>query len=294
MMKKTFRALQNLSGSIMTAGLIILLIGAYYTIIKAGIPYQDAPDDILWVYQINMHIGEVLEKDGAIILAAGFVFLFIVRAVRKNSNPEKQKNSMNELLILLFSGLVFGGAVLAARGIYAQIYGLPFEDPTQYGSSLAPYMLRSLWSRVKLTGILLLGAGTIGCAIALIKKPGKTITAADDAEQTVIDKNADHAEQNITEYNTDLSASARSKASRIIGYILLGLLWSGFCFFVWINAVFYGNWHWTDEELIMHDPVTGRIIVFLADAMPILWLAVPAVIAIVLFVRKRKRSRNPQ
>ena len=79
MMKKTFRALQNLSGSIMTAGLIILLIGAYYTIIKAGIPYQDAPDDILWVYQINMHIGEVLEKDGAIILAAGFVFLFIVR-----------------------------------------------------------------------------------------------------------------------------------------------------------------------------------------------------------------------
>ena len=95
MMKKTFRALQNLSGSIMTAGLIILLIGAYYTIIKAGIPYQDAPDDILWVYQINMHIGEVLEKDGAIILTAGFVFLFIVRAVRKNSNPEKQKPDHN-------------------------------------------------------------------------------------------------------------------------------------------------------------------------------------------------------
>ena len=300
--RKASKTLQTLSGSILIAGLVVLLIGAYYAIIKAGIPYQDAPDDILWIYEINMHIGDTLVKDGVIIFAAGLVFYLVMRAVRKSKNPGTRKNSLNALLILLFTGLAFAGLVLATRGIYAQIQGLPFEDPTQYGSGLAEYM----WSRILHAGILLLVTGTLGCAIALIKKPNENNAATDDveksvidmdtdvADQAVIDINADNAEQNSIERNTGMPVSSQPKARKIIGYILLGLLWSGFCFFVWINAVFYGNWHWTAEELIMHEPVTGRIVVFLANAMPILWIAVPAVIAIVLFVRKRKRSRNLQ
>lgn len=40
--------------------LIILAIGLYYMVIKAGIPYQDAPAELLLEYNTNMEIGEKL------------------------------------------------------------------------------------------------------------------------------------------------------------------------------------------------------------------------------------------
>ena len=73
-------------------------------------------------------------------------------------------------------------------------------------------------------------------------------------------------------------------------YLLLFLLWSIICFFVWIRAVFYGNWGWSEEELIMHEPVMGRIAIFLAYAMGIIWLAVPVITAGIILIRKKGKA----
>ncbi len=55
------------------AGIIILFIGSYYFMIKAGIPYQDPPLDLRIEYEVNSRIGGVLMKSGFIITACSAV-----------------------------------------------------------------------------------------------------------------------------------------------------------------------------------------------------------------------------
>lgn len=46
------------------AGIIILFIGLYYSMIKAGIPYQDPPLDLWIQYEVDARIGDVLMGSG--------------------------------------------------------------------------------------------------------------------------------------------------------------------------------------------------------------------------------------
>ncbi len=45
-------------------GIIILSIGLYYLIIKAGIPYQDPTPELQIQYEKNMSIGETISMVG--------------------------------------------------------------------------------------------------------------------------------------------------------------------------------------------------------------------------------------
>ena len=59
--------------SVILAGVIILLIGLSYVVVKAGIPYQDPPLELQIKYAVNMGIGEELTKDGFWIIVFGGV-----------------------------------------------------------------------------------------------------------------------------------------------------------------------------------------------------------------------------
>lgn len=71
--------------AILLAGIIILFVGAYYCVIKAGVPYQDPPLELQIQYAINMGIGEMLVKDGFLISIGGGIarLLFKLVAIRK-------------------------------------------------------------------------------------------------------------------------------------------------------------------------------------------------------------------
>ncbi len=70
--------LRQIINAILLAGIIMLLIGAYYCVIKAGIPYQDPPLELQIQYAINMGIGEVLVKKGfQISICGGIARLFL-------------------------------------------------------------------------------------------------------------------------------------------------------------------------------------------------------------------------
>jgi len=56
--------LKKISSSVLIAGLIILVIGLYYLVIKAGIPYQDPTPELQIQYTVNMKIGEILSGLG--------------------------------------------------------------------------------------------------------------------------------------------------------------------------------------------------------------------------------------
>lgn len=57
--------------SVIIAGVIILFIGLYYSVIKAGIPYQDPPLELQIKYAVNEGIGEILAGKGFLIAVCG-------------------------------------------------------------------------------------------------------------------------------------------------------------------------------------------------------------------------------
>lgn len=61
------------------AGIIILFIGLYYFMIKAGIPYQEPPLDLWIQYQVNAGIGERLMEIGFKVAMCSGVVRFLLR-----------------------------------------------------------------------------------------------------------------------------------------------------------------------------------------------------------------------
>lgn len=65
------------------AGIIVLFIGIYYCVIKAGIPYQDPPLELQIQYAINMGIGDILVKNGFLISICGVIARLLLKLVLK-------------------------------------------------------------------------------------------------------------------------------------------------------------------------------------------------------------------
>ena len=82
-MNKKIRLLKTFSLAFILAGVIILLIGAYYLVVKAGIPYQDPPLELQIKYAVNMGIGDELFKDGLIVTAFGLLGRILSRYLGK-------------------------------------------------------------------------------------------------------------------------------------------------------------------------------------------------------------------
>jgi hypothetical protein len=78
--KSYFRQTANAA---ILAGIVILLIGIYYCVIKAGIPYQDPPLELQIQYAINMGIGEILVRDGFLISTCGGITRFLITLISK-------------------------------------------------------------------------------------------------------------------------------------------------------------------------------------------------------------------
>ena len=74
--------------ALIIAGIIILLIGLYYLIIKAGIPYQDPPLDLQLQYAVNTRIGSILTGIGFKMVIWGSIFRFTLQFIGKNSQTK--------------------------------------------------------------------------------------------------------------------------------------------------------------------------------------------------------------
>ena len=79
MAEKIKNLFYTLSNAAVLAGLIILAVGVYYVVIKAGIPYQDPPLDLQIQYAVNMGIGDELCRIGFFTVLYGMAFRLILR-----------------------------------------------------------------------------------------------------------------------------------------------------------------------------------------------------------------------
>lgn len=64
MKKKVLNIILILIIALIIAGIIILTIGLYYSVFKAGIPYQDPTPELQIQYEINYNIGNIMTKAG--------------------------------------------------------------------------------------------------------------------------------------------------------------------------------------------------------------------------------------
>lgn len=71
-------ALRTWSSAVLLAGCIVFAVGAYYEVIKAGIPCQDPPLELQIQYAINLGIGDELCRIGFFTILAGAAFRLAV------------------------------------------------------------------------------------------------------------------------------------------------------------------------------------------------------------------------
>ena len=73
--------LKKCFSSLIVSGAVILLIGLYYLIIKAGIPYQDPTTEMQIQYAVNMGIGNVLSLTGVCMTVLATVIRIILGVI---------------------------------------------------------------------------------------------------------------------------------------------------------------------------------------------------------------------
>lgn len=91
MKEKVRNILCSIINAVIIAGMIILFIGVYYFMIKAGIPYQDPPLDLQIQYEVNARIGNVLMKAGFKITLFSSIIRFILNLIEKRESKNQEK-----------------------------------------------------------------------------------------------------------------------------------------------------------------------------------------------------------
>lgn len=74
----------SLVWGILFAGIIIFLIGCYYAVLEAGLPYQDPTVEMQIEYAINLGVGKVLIRCGGLTFLLGLLFRIILAIINKN------------------------------------------------------------------------------------------------------------------------------------------------------------------------------------------------------------------
>ncbi len=76
---KIYNPIRQVVSAVVLSGVILIIIGSYYCMVKAGIPYQDPPLELQIQYIIDMRIGETLLKDGLFMTICGGVVRLVLR-----------------------------------------------------------------------------------------------------------------------------------------------------------------------------------------------------------------------
>lgn len=76
----------------LVVGFVICIVGFYYSVIKAGIPYQDPTPEMTKKYMLYMRIGDTLSITGSGILLIAITLLIVLKIV--NSKRKSNDNSL--------------------------------------------------------------------------------------------------------------------------------------------------------------------------------------------------------
>lgn len=82
---KIINYFQQVVNAVVVSGVILVIVGSYYCMVKAGIPYQDPPLELQIEYIVNMRTGETLLKNGMfMVICGGVARLILVLTSKKH------------------------------------------------------------------------------------------------------------------------------------------------------------------------------------------------------------------
>lgn len=81
-----------LLNSFILAGVILLFMGLYYWMIKAGIPYQDPTLEMQIQYTVDLRIGEILLGNGFLIATCSGIIRLILKLIELIREKHKRKS----------------------------------------------------------------------------------------------------------------------------------------------------------------------------------------------------------
>ena len=70
---------RRVGGTLLLSGVMILLLGLYYLVIRAGLPYQDPTPEMQLQYAIHRGVGMALAKLGAVLTACGAILKWLFK-----------------------------------------------------------------------------------------------------------------------------------------------------------------------------------------------------------------------
>lgn len=83
MTEKIRHAFYTVSNAALLAGVLIFITGAYYGVVKAGIPYQDPPLNLQIQYAVYLRTGDELLRLGFFTILYGTAFRLVYRLAVK-------------------------------------------------------------------------------------------------------------------------------------------------------------------------------------------------------------------
>lgn len=75
--------IKKLTISVIISGCIVFIVGCYYAVVKAGIPYQDPTMEMQIQYAIYTGIGDELVKLGFVIIVLAILIHVIIKKAIK-------------------------------------------------------------------------------------------------------------------------------------------------------------------------------------------------------------------
>ena len=82
-MKKIKKNITPFAWSLLMAGVFVFLVGEYYLVFRAGIPYQDPTPELQLQYAIDVRAGYSLIHTGAMITIVGLVAAIAAKRLSK-------------------------------------------------------------------------------------------------------------------------------------------------------------------------------------------------------------------
>ena len=80
---------KQIFNSVIFAGVIIMFIGGYFYIIKAGLPYQDPTEDMIVRWSAYAYAGKICLSYGSVICFVGLVGKIICKILIRKRQVEK-------------------------------------------------------------------------------------------------------------------------------------------------------------------------------------------------------------
>lgn len=77
--------MKSIINGVIISSIIFIIIGLYYLIIESGIPYQDAPMELLIKYEANQTVGEICLCFGIGLLIFWVILKVIVMLIKKRN-----------------------------------------------------------------------------------------------------------------------------------------------------------------------------------------------------------------